>query len=125
MRLAKASLKQASSKPFDTARLAHLSEIMGRAYELTSMASTEIDAGRFVPVITQSGEQYSGFHSGAGETTMIEFLSEDVPKYSLVLIDEIETSLHPRAQRRLMRHLHSCAESKNCRLSCLRTHLTF
>jgi hypothetical protein len=32
-------------------------------------------------------------------------LQADLPKYGLILIDEIETSLHPRSQRRLIRDL--------------------
>ena len=69
------------------------------------MASTVGDAKRLVPVIEQDGSTYSGFHQGAGETTVAELLEADIPKYSLVLIDEIESSLHPRAQRRLIRDL--------------------
>jgi AAA domain, putative AbiEii toxin, Type IV TA system len=36
---------------------------------------------------------------------MAELLRFDIPKHSLVLIDEVETSLHPRTQRRLIRDL--------------------
>ncbi|MBX5180963.1 ATP-binding protein [Rhizobium lentis] len=36
----------------------------------------------------------------------------DYPKYGLVLIDEVETSLHPRAQRRLMRDLTDSARTR-------------
>lgn len=39
-----------------------------------------------------------------------ELLQADLPRYGLVLIDEIESSLHPRAQRRLIRDL-----SEQCR----------
>ena len=36
---------------------------------------------------------------------MAELIKADFPRYGLVLIDEIESSLHPRAQRRLIRDL--------------------
>ncbi|WP_437383353.1 ATP-dependent nuclease [Inquilinus limosus] len=55
-------------------------------------------------VRTDAG-RYSGFHQGAGEIAAAELLAADLPRYGLVLIDEIETSLHPRAQRRLVRDL--------------------
>ena len=86
---------------------------MGRHYDGAKMALTDIDAKRFVPVLSQQSKPYSGFHQGAGETTIAEFLRVDVPQYSLVLIDEIETSLHPRAQRRLIRDLaEQCREKQ-------------
>jgi predicted ATP-dependent endonuclease of OLD family len=52
-----------------------------------------------------SGIENSGFHHGAGELTMEDFLQVELQSTSLVLIDEIETSLHPHVQRRLMRWL--------------------
>jgi hypothetical protein len=36
---------------------------------------------------------------------MAELLQRKIPKFSIVLIDEVETSLHPRVQRRLIRDL--------------------
>jgi len=104
-RLAKPQHKEVSADSFDQERLARLSNIMGKPYDIASMSLTDFDKIRLVPVITHHGIKYSGFHGGAGETTMVELLKSDIPKYSLVLIDEIETSLHPRSQRRLMRDL--------------------
>jgi len=40
----------------------------------------------------------------------------DFPKYGLVIIDEIESSLHPRAQRRLIRDLANVARLKECQI---------
>lgn len=54
---------------------------------------------------SRAGIAYSGYHQGSGETTVAELLRTDLPKYGLILIDEIESSLHPRAQRRLIRDL--------------------
>jgi predicted ATPase len=104
-RLAKSTNKEKSAVTFDDNRRARLSNIMGRKYEVASMSLTDFDSNRRVPVISNSGTKYSGFHGGAGETTMVELLKADIPKYSLVLIDEVETSLHPRSQRRLIRDL--------------------
>jgi putative AbiEii toxin of type IV toxin-antitoxin system len=69
------------------------------------MAYVAEDPKRAVPVVGQAGQEYSGFHQGGGETTIAELLKADFSQYSLVLIDEIESSLHPRVQRRLIRDL--------------------
>jgi predicted ATPase len=104
-RLAKAQHTETSAIPFEESRLVRFSQIMGRQYELAKMALTDADPNRSVPVLRQHGAQYSGFHQGAGETTVAELLQTDLQQYSIVLIDEIETSLHPRSQRRLIRDL--------------------
>ena len=112
-RLANPAWREVSQTPFEDARLDRFSEIMGRSYDLARMALTDADARRNVPVISLQGRVYSGFHQGAGETTIVELLQRDLPKYSLVLIDEVESSLHPRAQRRLIRDLaEKCRENE-------------
>jgi predicted ATP-dependent endonuclease of OLD family len=106
--LAKAAVKETSASLFDDKTIVRLSEIMGKQYEHGKMAITDADPNRPVPVISLSGfgKDISGFHLGAGEFTMIELLQKTAPKQSsLLLIDEVETSLHPSAQRRLIRDL--------------------
>jgi predicted ATPase len=106
-KLAKAQYVETGATEFDQYRLGRLSQIMGRHYDLAKMALTDADEGgkRPVPVLAHQGSVFSGFHQGAGETTIAELLAADLPKYSLVLIDEIESSLHPRSQRRIIRDL--------------------
>jgi predicted ATPase len=112
-KIAKTKHQQASAQRFDAERVTRLSEIMGRHYDAASMAISTIDDTREIPVISKDGTPYSGFHQGCGEMTITELLRADLPKYGLVLIDEIESSLHPRAQRRLIRDLaDKCRESE-------------
>jgi predicted ATPase len=103
--LANPAHTETETSDFEKGQLARLNAIMGRTYDEAKMALTDADEKREVPVVAQNGATYSGYHQGAGETTIAELLRADLPKYSLVLIDEIESSLHPRAQRRLVRDL--------------------
>lgn len=110
-KLVKSHPKEVSATLFDEYRLKRFSQIMGRAYDLAKMSLTDGHPTRTVPVLVQQGLMYSGFHQGAGETTIAELLETDLPQYSIVLIDEVESSLHPRAQRRLIRDLaEKCRE---------------
>lgn len=104
-KLAKDATKELSAESFDKPRLSRFSQIMNRQFVGTRMVLTDADEKRIVPVFTDQGRSYSGYHAGAGQMTIAEFLRIDPAQYSLVLIDEIETSLHPRAQRRLIRDL--------------------
>lgn len=104
-RIAKTAHKEQSSIAFNGDQVKRFSSVMGRPYESARMAKADIDPAREIPVIAKNGAVYSGFHQGSGEITVAELMRVPLPKYGLILIDEIESSLHPRAQRRLIRDL--------------------
>jgi len=110
-RLAKPKWVEKSFVDFDKKSLTRFSQIMGREYDIARMSYTNGDASRPVPVIGHDGFKYSGFHQGAGETVLAELVQVPIPQYSIVLIDEVESSLHPKLQRRLMRDLAELARA--------------
>lgn len=115
-KIAKSSHTETSAAQFDQKRVERLSNIMGRRYKSAKMALSSVDSKRKVPVLEDDDYSYSGFHQGTGETTMLEFLQADINDYGLLIIDEIETSLHPRAQRRLIRALAEICREKQAQI---------
>lgn len=115
-RIAKNRHLEHSATPFTDDQVSRLSQIMGRDYDNARMAISDIDATRKIPVLSKANRLYSGFHQGSGETNVAELLIRDLPQYGLILIDEIESSLHPRAQRRLMRDLAVAARDRECQI---------
>ncbi|SFI75540.1 AAA domain-containing protein [Amycolatopsis sacchari] len=94
--------------PFSEKDTALLSRIMNKAYTRSVMASME---GKQIGILSTGDGDYSNFHQGAGEdaTADLVALLREAPKHSLVIIDEVEASLHPRAQKRLLRELFAIA----------------
>ena len=60
-------------------------------------------------------ELYSSFNAASGEESLIRLLREiiEAPEKSLILIDEIEASLHPKIQRRLIDILYFFSRYEN------------
>jgi predicted ATPase len=104
-KLVKLAKQEKSREPFDDDTLVRFSDVLGRQYVAAAFSLTDVDSKRWVPVLSLKSAQYSGYHQGSGEVVLANLLRKQIPKYSLVLIDELETSLHPRAQRRLIRDL--------------------
>lgn len=118
-RIAKRKYQETGSTPFSDENLKRLRDIMGRDYSLAKLSKCTADPERQVTVVEHQSCQYSAFHQGAGETALVDILSLSFPSNAVVLIDEIETSLHPRAQRRLVRDL-----AERCRVGKLQIVLT-
>jgi predicted ATPase len=115
-RILKAGVAEGVFAAFDNPRLQRLTQIVGKQYTGAGISVTDAGADKPVPVLQMGGVRYSGFHQGAGEIAAAELLAVDYPKYGIVLIDEIETSLHPRAQRRLMRDLARIARDQELQI---------
>jgi len=115
-KLAKETLIETAALHFDKERLERFSQIMGWHFDSARFAATDASVDKVVPVFGQHGSVYSGYHAGSGQTTIAEFLRVDPNQYSLVLIDEIETSLHPRAQRRLVRDLAELCRERDVQI---------
>jgi AAA15 family ATPase/GTPase len=64
---------------------------------------------------TEDGTQYSEFHFGAGESSIIKMIFdiEALPANSLILIEEIENGLHPIATIRMVEYLIDVALRKS------------
>jgi predicted ATP-dependent endonuclease of OLD family len=60
-----------------------------------------------VGLLQREWGEVSQFHQGAGEDATLDLFRtlQNVPQNALLVIDEVEASLHPRAQRRLIRFL--------------------
>ncbi len=93
LKLLKTGVHEHQHEAFDAGTLQRLSQIVGKTYTGAGISNTNVDARRRVPVLTIGEARYSGFHQGAGEIAAAELLATQIPRYSLVLIDEIETSL--------------------------------
>lgn len=64
------------------------------------------------------GGNYSEFHFGAGEASVIRMILkiEAAPDNSLILIEEIENGLHPVATRRMVEYLLDAAKRKHAQV---------
>lgn len=103
-----------------------LSYVLGQPYENARFVGTNVNIVRKVGILTKNGGEISQFHQGAGEDSTLDLfrLLQDIPQQSLLIIDEVENSLHPRAQRRFVRYLLGLARTKKIQII-LSTHSPF
>ena len=90
--------------------LTNVSSILGREYESARLVSHSLypaNRGKDISVVFRRGAEYSEAFAGSGEIAAVSAVVQVLaaPEYSLVLLDEPETSLHPGAQRALLRFL--------------------
>lgn len=113
-RVAKLAAGETANQPLSPEFLGHLSNILGRDYVNARFASPDINKDRPVGLVERDFGEISQFHQGAGEDTTLDLIHaiQNIPEHSLVIIDEVEASLHPKAQRRLVRVLLTLSRLK-------------
>lgn len=89
-----------------------IEHILGRS--VSDFKKTAVGSSDTFHVGQNRGAEYSEFHFGAGESSIIRIVTaiELLPEASFILIEEIENGLHPIATRRLVEYLISAAERK-------------
>lgn len=103
-----------------------LSYVLGQDYIRARFVGTDINTSREVGLLTREYGEISQFHQGAGEDTILDAfkLLQTIPNQSLLIIDEVENSLHPQAQRRYIQYLLKIARLKKLQII-LSTHSPF
>ena len=106
-KIARSAASEIESADIDDNFRSRLSHVLSRDYKKARFATSDVDAKRQVGLLEREWGELSQFHQGAGEDSTLDLFRtlQGVPNNSLLLIDEVEASLHPRAQRRLVRFL--------------------
>ncbi|CAA6818861.1 MAG: Conserved domain protein [uncultured Sulfurovum sp.] len=83
--------------------------------EVNSSAKVNFDLNS---INLANGLSYSNFNMGAGEEVIIAMISRitQLPNYSIVLIEELELGLHPKAQKKLIEKLFEIVYAKKLQL---------
>jgi predicted ATPase len=113
-KIAKLAASEVSSSELPEEYRKHLSHVLGRDYKNARFATSDVSTTKQVGLLTREFGEISQFHQGAGEDATLDLfrIIEGIPNHSLLIIDEVEASLHPRAQRRLVRFLLWLARQK-------------
>jgi predicted ATP-dependent endonuclease of OLD family len=117
-KIAKLAASEISTQSISEEFRKHLSHILGRDYKQARFATSNIDQKRKIGILKRDFGELSQFHQGAGEDATLDLFRslQEIPDYSLLLIDEIEASLHPRAQRRLIKFLLWLSRTKHLQI---------
>jgi predicted ATPase len=104
-KIARSAAAEISTTDIVTDFRTRLSFVLGREYLNARFALSDADAKREVGLLEREWGEVSQFHQGAGEDSTLDLFRalQGIPDYSLLIVDEVEASLHPKAQRRLIR----------------------
>lgn len=117
-KIAKQAASEVSTEDLRQEYLEKFCHVLSRDYSRARFAVSNVDRKKPVGVVHRDFGEVSQFHQGAGEDATLDLFRalQDIPDYSLLIIDEVEASLHPRAQRRLMRFLLWLARQKRIQI---------
>ena len=86
--------------------------VLGKDVHQFQVANIGVEEDFFIG--SNNGVNYSEFHFGAGESSVIRMIKEieTAPDNSLILIEEIENGLHPVATQRMVEYLIDVSQRK-------------
>jgi len=104
------SLKASKPISLGNEELKIISEILGKNYKEAKLLVHNYYkrmGGHSVYYKTKNNQNYSEAFAGSGEIAVVKLIHEiyNANNYTLVLLDEPETSLHPAAQKKLIKFL--------------------
>ncbi len=105
-------------EPIDPAITGHVSRILGKDAKDYERVYLKSDKTKSILVGMKGDNDYSQFHFGAGEASIIEMVSriETAGDSSLILIEEIENGLHPLATQKMVEYLLDVAQRKSAQI---------
>jgi energy-coupling factor transporter ATP-binding protein EcfA2 len=101
----------------DDTHQAAVSQVMSRSYAAVRVRASRRYSLHYLDV---DGCCYSGFNMGSGEDVACQLtrIVHRLPRGSLLIIEEIETGLHPAAQRNLIQQLLKLCDEKYLQVIC-------
>jgi len=105
---------QITKTPIDSAIIGYVSRILGKDASHYQRVALQSDPNKSILTGMRQANDYSQFHFGAGEASIIEMVSriEAADENSLILIEEIENGLHPVATQKMVEYLFDVASRK-------------
>ena len=105
--IAQKTLREVSSEDLTSENCNSLSYVLGCNYNRARFVTPDSSLKSDVKLLEQDFGQYSEFHQGTGESAVLGLFKffQTIPEFSLLIIDEVESSLHPKAQRQIMKIL--------------------
>ncbi|MDR3525582.1 MAG: AAA family ATPase [Acetobacteraceae bacterium] len=104
--------------PIDETVSGYVSRILGKDAKHYQRVTLRSDTSKSILVGMHEANDYSQFHFGAGEASIIEMVSriENAADNSLILIEEIENGLHPLATTKMVEYLFDVAKRKKAQI---------
>lgn len=98
--------------------LNHIGRILGKDASGYQRIRLKSDPSKSILVGMKNKNDYSQFHFGAGEASIIDMVIkiEEAQDNALILIEEIENGLHPLATRKMVEYIFDVALRKKCQI---------
>lgn len=113
-----AAISEIVKQRIPDAVVGYVGRILGKDAKGYERVTLKSDVSKSILIGMRGANDYSQFHFGAGEASIIEMVSriEAADDNSLILIEEIENGLHPLATEKMVEYLIDVAQRKDAQI---------